>query len=208
MAEATFVVKEDHESEFDTLLKVVLAYFSTTHHFYGFFSDSFPQKKSKLRSHKGFSYGLKKQIPSSDYLEKEFDLPDDQSVFLAIIRFREESSSLFQDHLIDSSFIAGMFLERSDGLSPSERERMLDVMFEKTVRIDRIVTVDSLGAMALVVDAHTLAFRIGVDERDQEYLSLYGIPEYLEQQVNALTIHLEKRFYLRRRQPWMDEAGS
>jgi len=85
---------------------------------------------------------------------------------------------------------------------------MLDVMFEKTVRIDRIVTVDSLGAMALVVDAHTLAFRVGVDERDQEYLSLYGIPEYFEQQVNALTIHLEKRFYLRRRQSWMDEAGS
>ncbi len=208
VAEVTFVVKEGHESEFDTLLKVVLAYFSSTHHFYGFFCDSFPRKKSRLRTYKGFSYGLKKQIPSSDYLEKEFDLPDDQSVFLAIIRFREENSSLFLDHLIDSSFIAGMFLERSDGLSPSQRERMLDVIFEKNVRIDSIVTVDTLKAMALVADAHTLAFRIGVDEQNQEYLALFGKPEYLERQVNALTTHLEKHFYLRRRQPWMDQAGS
>lgn len=99
-------------------------------------------------------------------------------------------------------------MERSEGLSPSQRARMLDVIFEKTVRVDSIVTVDNSEVMALVADAHTLAFRIGVDERDQEYLSLYGIPEYLEQQVNALTTHLEKRFYLRRRQPWMDQAGS
>lgn len=65
LAEATFVVKEDHESEFDTLLKVVLSYFSLTYHFYGFFSDSFPKKKSKLRSHKGFSYGLTEKTNSA-----------------------------------------------------------------------------------------------------------------------------------------------
>lgn len=107
--------------------------------------------------------------------DEEFDLPEEKSLFLALVKIRKETISVFLDHLIGSNFAFGILVDPfSSQASIVEPANLLSSFFHAAVRPGRVVEIDRPAGIELLTGDQVLAFDLDVDNQNRQYLEFYG----------------------------------
>lgn len=127
---------------------------------YVFKAEHKEMQKSKIRSYKGI---LPKSLSKSDYVQVEFDLPNNYSVITAIIRITPENIQILSALIFDStnSFVIS---SEEDVFS---KEFLFDI-FEKHMRSKGTTAINYLSLCLQYCNNKGSVSRIGGDGGDQE----------------------------------------
>lgn len=192
-------VAED-DREFAKLLEVALEYLLLeSHELRVLFQEGSPGYKRKLRSYVGLFYWAKKEIGAPYFIEREFDLPDNRSVFTGLMNVDPSVLPFFLQHLLVSSFTFGLFFDKARE-KRIENADLLTRFFQEAVSLEkeRHIRIDWLRAILLLCREADLIFRLAYDGQDNQYLEFYGRRERIESGIlQFLLPRLKEHFYIR-----------
>jgi len=193
------------ELEYQKLLEVSMEHLLSSLEMYALFVEGAPQYKRKLRSYAGLFHWAKRKIGAEYFEEREFDLPENQSLFLGWMKVELPFLHMFLHNFLASDFAFGVFLD-AEQASSFFREELLVRFFEEAIKIEkgRYVEIDWRNALVLLCRHAGFVYRLAYDGQDNQYLEFYGSRHHIEQWINEdLLVRLGENFYLRRRRSQM-----
>ncbi len=210
IAAVHLVVKEpgfesmiNEASELPSLLRAILIDLVGSHKLLAAFIELSPKKKSRLRSHKGILYGLKKQVPGKKFSKREFDIQNNFSQFGALLDLDAYTIPFFLENLLISIFSFGLILPEESLYYSSDtaKEKLLEEFFPLMVSGKPDGYVNYIKGIVGLLDLQLLLFRTTTDGQDNQYLEFYGPRPMIEAKIiEELIPHLNEKFYLRQQQ--------
>jgi len=152
---------------------------STDEPTYVFKAEHKEMQKSKIRSYKGI---LPKNLSESDYVQVEFDLPNNYSVITAILRITPENIHVLSGLIFDST---NSFIISSERNVLSKK--FLSNIFEKHMRRKGTTVINYLSLCLQYCNNIGSVCRIGGDGGDQEIaLQVFSTKQQKERIVNRI----------------------
>jgi hypothetical protein len=158
--------------KFDSIFSEVLQTLLIDNKVYFIFNSRIPAKKERLRSFKKLFYDYRKILGKENFVDFEFDLEEDQSIFLGLIRVTPQNF----DHILNiplSSLAFGYLVPKNQRSFTKSREHFLQSIFDNCFLLDKELRVNFLKILVEHINKNSF-LRIRSTGRDEEIISLFG----------------------------------
>ena len=167
------MVKAYSNSIFDNFTKNLILYLYDNFNVYFIYIETFPQLKSKIRSHKKMFYAHNGAIKKSNLYEVEIDLEDNKSILSAIVKIDKYNFEYCLSH-INSNFAFCLAVEKSKRSFPVNRYDFLKRLIGQRNKEDKLTKVNFLKVLIQTINDSRLIFTIKSTGNDEESISLFA----------------------------------
>lgn len=179
----SYLFSEPSELAIESFVRYFLTQFLTLEQpVFLFFSESFPEPKSRLRSYQQLFYQETDAIGTDNYFTYERELPEGQSLLVGVIQVTADNLAYAIERLFTSEFVFG-FTEATDEEAIHAREE-LRPLFDQSVMIDKRRWLNPLRLALHLPTEKAVAFRLLPHGNDDQSLDLFlwasALPTYIE----------------------------
>lgn len=144
---------------------------------YFFYSESFKEQKSKIRSYVKLFYQLRKEksIPEQDLIEKEIDLEKNQSILTGIIQVDKLGTDYILDELTSNGFKFGLAVDETlSEPGPTNLGTLGSELTEEIFKIGKSVRVNYLNLIKKILTPNSFIYSYLYDGKDDLILTIYA----------------------------------
>ncbi len=107
---------------------------------YMVFSETLPQKKTRVRSHKKMFYPVRDAVAPNDRFDAEVDTGEDQSVLTGAIRLSPSNLDFCVDNLINSTLQFTYVVRKETSFTHFDWDVILKDMVDESIRSGRMLS--------------------------------------------------------------------
>lgn len=171
------IAGEDNEEVFEDFYENFLTSLQRYCSIYFFYSESFKEQKSKIRSYVKLFYQLRKEkaIPEKDLVEKEIDLEKNQSILTGIIQVDELGTDYIIDELTSNGFKFGLVADKSSNEpKPVDLKRLGEELAKEIFKIGKSVRVNYLNLIKKILTPNSFIYSYMYDGKDDLIFTIYS----------------------------------
>lgn len=200
---------EENEAVFSDFYENFLTALQGSCGIYFFYSESFKEQKSKVRSHVKMFYQLRKAkaIPGEHLIEKEIDLADNESIMTGIMQVDELSIDHAIDELAANGFKFGLVVDNSSvARKPLDMASLKAQLTEELFTIGKSVRVNYLSLIKKLLVPNAFIYSYMYDGKDDLIFTIYAGADVYQPLLEKIEHSLPKGELVTERQATTEEV--